>query len=61
MARKAMIAKALRKPKFSTRTIRRCKRCGRVHGYLRFFDMCRICTRELAISGQLNGFFKSSK
>jgi small subunit ribosomal protein S14 len=61
MARKAMIVKALKKPKFSTRTVRRCKLCGRSHGYLRYFDMCRICVRETANKGQLNGFFKSSK
>lgn len=61
MARKALIEKANRKPKYSTRVVRRCKRCGRKHGYFRYFDMCRICIRELANSGELNGFFKSSK
>jgi small subunit ribosomal protein S14 len=61
MARKALIEKSKRKPKYSTRIVRRCKRCGRKHGYFRHFDMCRICIRELANSGQLNGFFKSSK
>lgn len=61
MARKALIIKSQRKPKYSTRIIRRCKVCGRVHGYYRFFDMCRICIREAAIKGELNGFFKSSK
>jgi small subunit ribosomal protein S14 len=61
MARKALIVKAQKKPKFSTRTIRRCKVCGRNHGYIRYFDMCRICIRETANSGQLTGFFKSSK
>ena len=29
MARKALIAKAKKKPKFQTRVIRRCWRCGR--------------------------------
>jgi small subunit ribosomal protein S14 len=61
MARKAMIVKAEKKPKFSTRKIRRCKVCGRTHGYMRHFDMCRICVREMANKGLLNGFFKSSK
>ncbi|MBC7405928.1 MAG: type Z 30S ribosomal protein S14 [Candidatus Parcubacteria bacterium] len=61
MARKAMIVKALKEPKFKTRTVRRCKVCGRNRGYLRYFDMCRICVRELAMKGELNGFFKSSK
>jgi small subunit ribosomal protein S14 len=61
MARKALILKALKKPKFSTRLVRRCKLCGRKRGYLRYFDLCRICVRELAMKGELNGFFKSSK
>ncbi len=61
MARKAMIVKALKEPKFKTRTVRRCKVCGRNRGYLRYFDMCRICVRESAMKGELNGFFKSSK
>jgi small subunit ribosomal protein S14 len=60
MARKALIIKANLKPKFSSRKIRRCKICGRKHGYYRFFDLCRICIREAAIKGELNGFFKSS-
>jgi len=60
MARKAMIAKAKRTPKFSTRTIRRCWRCGRNHGYMRDFSLCRICFRELADNGDLPGIKKSS-
>ncbi|NJS41558.1 type Z 30S ribosomal protein S14, partial [Candidatus Gracilibacteria bacterium] len=44
MARKALIVKALKTPKYSTRLVRRCKVCGRKGGYLRYFDMCRICT-----------------
>jgi len=55
MARKALIAKAKRKPKFSTRVIRRCWRCGRNHGFMRDFGLCRICFRELANSGDLPG------
>ena len=60
MARKALIVKANKKPKFSTRKINRCKLTGRKRGYIRMFGMSRICVRELAMSGQLNGFFKSS-
>ncbi len=60
MARKALIAKAKRKPKFSTRIIRRCWKCGRNRGYLRDFDLCRICFRELAENGDLPGITKSS-
>ena len=60
MARKALIAKAKRTPKFSTRVVRRCWRCGRNHGYMRDFDLCRICFRELAENGDLPGITKSS-
>jgi len=60
MARKALIAKAKRKPKFSTRIVRRCWRCGRNHGFMRDFGLCRICFRELADSGDLPGIKKSS-
>jgi len=47
MAKKSQIVKALRKPKFKTRIIRRCFRCGRRRGYIRQFGLCRICFREL--------------
>ncbi|MCK5061043.1 MAG: type Z 30S ribosomal protein S14 [Elusimicrobiales bacterium] len=60
MARKALIAKAKRTPKYSTRTIRRCWRCGRNRGYIRDFDLCRICFRELAENGDLPGVTRSS-
>ena len=60
MAKKSMIIKANRKPKYSTRIIRRCKRCGRIHAYLRKFGLCRICFRELASSGDIPGVSKSS-
>ncbi len=60
MARKALLAKAKRKPKFSTRKVRRCWRCGRNRGYIRDFNLCRICFRELADSGNLPGITKSS-
>jgi small subunit ribosomal protein S14 len=60
MARTALIVKAKKKPKFSTRKINRCWRCGRNRGYLRDFDLCRICFRELADNGDLPGIKKSS-
>ena len=60
MARKALIAKAKRTPKFSTRVIRRCWRCGKNSGYMRDFDLCRICFRELANNGDIPGVIKSS-
>ena len=60
MARKAMILKALKKPKYSTRLVRRCKLCGRPRGYMRKFDMCRLCFRKLASNGLIPGVIKSS-
>ncbi|MFQ3619839.1 MAG: type Z 30S ribosomal protein S14 [Spirochaetales bacterium] len=60
MARKAMIVKALKKPKFSTRKVNRCKLCGRPRGYMRKFQMCRLCFRKLAHQGLIPGVTKSS-
>jgi len=60
MATSGQIAKSNRKPKFSTRIVRRCWRCGRARSYMRDFDLCRICFRELADNGQIPGIKKSS-
>ncbi len=60
MATQSQIAKSNRKPKFSTRAVRRCWKCGRKHGFLRKFGLCRICFRELANEGKLPGVRKSS-
>ncbi|MFO7782632.1 MAG: type Z 30S ribosomal protein S14 [Spirochaetia bacterium] len=60
MARKALIAKANRKPKYSTRSYNRCRICGRPRGYMRKFQMCRICFRQLASEGMIPGVTKSS-
>ncbi len=60
MATTAQINKSNKKPKFTTRSVRRCWRCGRKHGYMREFKLCRICFRELASSGQIPGITKSS-
>ncbi len=60
MPRTALIVKAKRKPKFTTRKINRCWRCGRNRGYMRDFQLCRICFRELADNGDLPGITKSS-
>lgn len=60
MARKALIEKAEKKPKFSTRIIRRCFRCGRNHAVMRKFGICRICFRELATEGKIPGVKKAS-
>ena len=60
MAKKAMIIKQQRKPKFSTRAYSRCGICGRPHANLRKFGICRICFRELAHKGQIPGVRKAS-
>ena len=52
MAKKAMILKQQREPKFSTRSYNRCKICGRPHAYLRDYGVCRICFRNLAYKGK---------
>ena len=46
--------------KFSTRAYNRCKICGRPHGYLRKYGICRICFRELAYKGEIPGVKKAS-
>lgn len=60
MAKKSMVVKAHRPAKFSTREYTRCERCGRPHGVLRKYKLCRICFRELASKGQIPGVKKSS-
>ena len=60
MARKALVLKAARKPKFSTRRYNRCQLCGRTRSFLRRFGVCRICFRELAWKGEIPGVLKAS-
>lgn len=60
MATYAQIAKSNRKPKFSTRKVNRCWNCGRRHGFIRRFGVCRICFREMANGGKIPGVRKSS-
>jgi small subunit ribosomal protein S14 len=60
MAKKSMIVRANRKPKFKARGYNRCRRCGRARAYLRDFGMCRICVRQLALNGELPGVRKAS-
>ena len=60
MAKKSLIIKSKREPKFSTRSYNRCRICGRPRGYMRKFVMCRVCFRKLASEGQIPGVTKSS-
>jgi len=60
MAKKSVIARSKKKPKYSTRIVQRCWRCGRKKGYIRDFGLCRICFRELASEGKIPGIKKAS-
>ncbi|MBI3636305.1 MAG: type Z 30S ribosomal protein S14 [Candidatus Rokubacteria bacterium] len=60
MAKTSLIMKSQRKPKFSTRGYNRCKLCGRPRAYLRKFELCRLCFRELALKGEVPGIVKAS-
>ena len=60
MARKALIEKSLRTPKFGVRTRNRCQRCGRPRAFIRKFGLCRICFREMSLRGEIPGVRKSS-
>ena len=60
MARKSLILKQKRKPKFSTRAYNRCQLCGRPRAYYRKFQICRICFRGLASKGEIPGVKKAS-
>jgi len=60
MAKKALIEKAKRTPKFAVRKYNRCSVCGRPRGYMRLFMLCRICFRKNALEGLLPGIKKTS-
>ncbi|HVT95284.1 MAG TPA: type Z 30S ribosomal protein S14 [Bryobacteraceae bacterium] len=63
MATTAKIAKDLANKtggKFKCRHRNRCFRCGRPRGYLRKFNLCRICFRQMALAGEVPGVIKAS-
>jgi small subunit ribosomal protein S14 len=60
MARKALIEKSKKTPKFAVRKRNRCQLCGRPRGFMRMFEMCRLCFRGLALKGMLPGVKKAS-
>ncbi len=51
------LKKSSKKP---AKVYNRCHLCGRARGYMRDFDMCRICFRKLAHEGKIPGVVKSS-
>ena len=59
MARKSNIARETKR-KFQVRVRSHCRRCGRARGFIRRFELCRICFRELALEGQIPGVAKAS-
>lgn len=46
--------------KYKVRVRNRCKLCGRPRGYIRRFQLCRICFRERALRGEIPGVVKAS-
>ncbi len=60
MARTCKFAKMRKKPKFKIRMRNRCRVCGRSRGYIRKFQMCRICFRGMALRGEIPGVVKAS-
>ena len=60
MAKKSLCLKARREPAFPVRKYNRCRLCGRPRGFLRRFQMCRICFRTLSLNGHIPGVIKSS-
>ena len=59
MAKKSIIEREKRR-KYKVRVRNRCRRCGRPRGYIRRFQLCRICFREFALEGEIPGVAKAS-
>ncbi|MFH1541346.1 MAG: type Z 30S ribosomal protein S14 [Elusimicrobiota bacterium] len=60
MAKKCLVIKQRKTPKYSSRRYNRCRICGRPRGFLRDFGLCRICFRDFAHKGLIPGVTKSS-
>jgi len=60
MAKVSLIVKSKRLPRYKVRQHNRCQLCGRPRAYIRRFGLCRICFRELAVTGVIPGVRKSS-
>ncbi len=60
MAKKSLIAKQKRTPRFEVRKYHRCEICGNPRGYMGRFKICRKCFREMAHAGVLPGVKKAS-
>ena len=60
MASQRAFAKLEKTPKFAVRHKNRCKVCGRSRAYYRKFELCRLCLRKFAHTGDIPGLTKSS-
>jgi small subunit ribosomal protein S14 len=60
MAKVTWEVKQRRPAKFKARAYNRCQNCGRRRAYIRRFQICRICFRELASQGKVPGVVKAS-
>ncbi|MBC8389491.1 MAG: type Z 30S ribosomal protein S14 [Actinobacteria bacterium] len=60
MAKKSLIEKQKKEPRYKTRKYNRCNKCGRKRSYYRKFGLCRICLRQMAYEGKIPGLKKSS-
>ncbi len=60
MSKKCKLVRDPKTIKFSTRQHNRCGICGRSRGYIRKFNLCRLCFRERALNGELPGVTKAS-
>jgi small subunit ribosomal protein S14 len=60
VAKKSLVNKQQRTPRFKVRQYSRCRRCGRPRAVYRKFGLCRICLRPLPHDGHIPGMTKSS-
>ncbi len=60
MAKTSKLAKWKKPQKYAVRHHNRCNQCGRPRAYIRYFGLCRICFRTLALRGEITGIRKAS-
>ena len=60
MAKKSLVVKQARTPRYKVRGYTRCNKCGRPRAVFKKFGLCRICLRTLAHQGSIPGMTKSS-
>jgi len=60
MARKALVEKCKKEPRFQVRKYNRCQSCGRQRSVYRKFQLCRMCLRKHAQQGQIPGMTMAS-